>query len=80
MGLFTNRGWRRAREAAADPSIVEGTRRQVADQLTSWGLEHLVFTTELIVSELVTNSGPNVCWKKCPDLSARLSDVMRAGA
>jgi serine phosphatase RsbU (regulator of sigma subunit)/anti-sigma regulatory factor (Ser/Thr protein kinase) len=43
-------------ELAADPSIVAGIRRQVADQLTSWGLEHLVFTTELIVSELVTNA------------------------
>ncbi|WP_373310083.1 ATP-binding protein [Streptomyces purpurascens] len=31
-------------------------RRQVADRLTSWELEHLVFTTELIVSELVTNA------------------------
>ncbi|MFD3504174.1 ATP-binding protein [Streptomyces sp. NPDC058676] len=43
-------------EPAADPSIVAGIRRQVADQLTSWGLEHLVSTTELIVSELVTNA------------------------
>ncbi|MFF1402550.1 SpoIIE family protein phosphatase [Streptomyces sp. NPDC058294] len=43
-------------EVAADPSIVAGVRRRVADRLTSWGLEHLVFTTELIVSELVTNA------------------------
>ncbi|USQ84237.1 SpoIIE family protein phosphatase [Streptomyces phaeoluteigriseus] len=43
-------------ELAADPSIVAGIRRHVADQLTFWGLEHLVFTTELIVSELVTNA------------------------
>jgi serine phosphatase RsbU (regulator of sigma subunit)/anti-sigma regulatory factor (Ser/Thr protein kinase) len=43
-------------ELAADPSIVAGVRHRVADQLTSWGLEHLVFTTELIVSELVTNA------------------------
>ncbi|MEV1068092.1 hypothetical protein [Streptomyces sp. NPDC050263] len=43
-------------ELAADPSIVAGIRRQVADRLTSWGLDHLVFTTEMIVSELVTNA------------------------
>ncbi len=40
----------------ADPAIVAGTRRQVAGQLASWGLDDAVFTTELIVSELVTNA------------------------
>nr|WSX48447.1 SpoIIE family protein phosphatase [Streptomyces sp. NBC_00974] len=43
-------------ELAADPSLVARARTLVADQLTAWGLEDLVFTTELIVSELVTNS------------------------
>ncbi|MFD9306950.1 SpoIIE family protein phosphatase [Streptomyces sp. NPDC060048] len=43
-------------ELAADPSLVGRARTLVADQLTAWGLEDLVFTTELIVSELVTNS------------------------
>ncbi|MEU9237384.1 ATP-binding SpoIIE family protein phosphatase [Streptomyces subrutilus] len=43
-------------ELPADPSLVRRTRALVTDQLTAWGLEDLVFTTELIVSELVTNS------------------------
>ncbi|MET9465658.1 SpoIIE family protein phosphatase [Streptomyces sp. NPDC006544] len=43
-------------ELAADPSLVARARTLVADQLTAWGLDDLVFTTELIVSELVTNS------------------------
>ncbi|MFD9334649.1 SpoIIE family protein phosphatase [Streptomyces sp. NPDC060028] len=43
-------------ELAGDPSLVGRARTLVADQLTAWGLEDLVFTTELIVSELVTNS------------------------
>ncbi|MGW5249528.1 ATP-binding protein [Streptomyces sp. NPDC004129] len=39
-------------------------RRAAARQLRAWGLEHLVTTVELIVSELVTNAlrygeGPN---------------------
>ncbi|MGW5848737.1 ATP-binding SpoIIE family protein phosphatase [Streptomyces sp. NPDC055254] len=43
-------------ELAADPSLVGRARTLVAEQLTAWGLEDLVFTTELVVSELVTNS------------------------
>ncbi len=43
-------------ELAGDPSLVGRARTLVAEQLTAWGLEDLVFTTELIVSELVTNS------------------------
>ncbi|MER5728734.1 SpoIIE family protein phosphatase [Streptomyces sp. NPDC002138] len=43
-------------ELAADPSLVGRARTLVAEQLTAWGLEDLVFTTELIVSELVTNA------------------------
>ncbi|MGW2747381.1 SpoIIE family protein phosphatase [Streptomyces sp. NPDC001450] len=40
----------------SDPAIV-ATARTLADrQLTSWGLSELAFTTELIVSELVTNA------------------------
>ncbi|WP_328982876.1 ATP-binding protein [Streptomyces mirabilis] len=40
----------------SDPAIV-ATARTLADrQLTSWGLSDLTFTTELIVSELVTNA------------------------
>ncbi|MET8406465.1 SpoIIE family protein phosphatase [Streptomyces sp900116325] len=38
-----------------DPASVADTRSLVLRQLDEWGLEHLAFTTELIVSELVTN-------------------------
>ncbi|MFF2848785.1 SpoIIE family protein phosphatase [Streptomyces sp. NPDC058001] len=40
----------------ADPAAVAVARSEVADQLARWGGEDLVFTTELIVSELVTNA------------------------
>ncbi|THA25800.1 protein phosphatase [Streptomyces sp. RKND-216] len=40
----------------ADPAIVGQAREVVAAQLASWGLDDLVFTTELIASELVTNA------------------------
>ncbi|MGW6249434.1 SpoIIE family protein phosphatase [Streptomyces roseolus] len=43
-------------EFPADPSVVSTARRVVAERLADWGLEDLVFTTELIVSELVTNA------------------------
>ncbi|MER6426271.1 SpoIIE family protein phosphatase [Streptomyces sp900105245] len=40
----------------SDPAAVAGARRFASDTLTSWGLAELSFTTELIVSELVTNA------------------------
>lgn len=40
----------------ADPAVVSRAREQTMEQLTSWGLEELGFTTELVVSELVTNA------------------------
>ncbi|MFB7861266.1 SpoIIE family protein phosphatase [Streptomyces sp. NPDC056069] len=40
----------------SDPAAVAGARRFASDTLTSWGLDELSFTTELIVSELVTNA------------------------
>ncbi|MBT3153996.1 SpoIIE family protein phosphatase [Streptomyces sp. CHD11] len=40
----------------ADPAVVAEARRTATRQLTRWGLEELVLTTELIVSELVTNA------------------------
>ncbi|MET7766660.1 SpoIIE family protein phosphatase [Streptomyces sp. NPDC005393] len=43
-------------EIPADPAVVSQVRRNVTDQLMAWGLEKVVFTTELIVSELVTNA------------------------
>ncbi|MFD3499452.1 SpoIIE family protein phosphatase [Streptomyces sp. NPDC058678] len=39
-----------------DPAVVSEARAHASDQLTAWGLEKLVFTTELVVSELVTNA------------------------
>ncbi|MCX5337343.1 MULTISPECIES: SpoIIE family protein phosphatase [unclassified Streptomyces] len=40
----------------ADPAAVGRARADVARQLRIWGLEELDFTTELVVSELVTNA------------------------
>ncbi|MFF8715946.1 SpoIIE family protein phosphatase [Streptomyces sp. NPDC015184] len=39
-----------------DPAAVARVRREAARQLRAWGLEELVFTTELVLSELVTNA------------------------
>jgi GAF domain-containing protein/anti-sigma regulatory factor (Ser/Thr protein kinase) len=39
-----------------DPAAVSRARRLVAEQLDRWGLEELGFSTELVVSELVTNA------------------------
>ncbi|HEY2284412.1 MAG TPA: SpoIIE family protein phosphatase, partial [Streptosporangiaceae bacterium] len=40
----------------ADPQIVAQARASAVRQVTAWGLEDLAFTTELLVSELVTNA------------------------
>jgi serine phosphatase RsbU (regulator of sigma subunit)/anti-sigma regulatory factor (Ser/Thr protein kinase) len=40
----------------AEPAVVGAARHLAARQLSEWGLEHQVPTTELIVSELVTNA------------------------
>ncbi|MFF5701320.1 SpoIIE family protein phosphatase [Streptomyces sp. NPDC012794] len=40
----------------SDPAAVAGARRFASDVLTAWGLEEMSFTTELAVSELVTNA------------------------
>ncbi|MFF4253646.1 SpoIIE family protein phosphatase [Streptomyces sp. NPDC001663] len=40
----------------ADPAIVADARKEAARQLAEWGLEEFAFTTELVVSELVTNA------------------------
>lgn len=40
----------------ADPAIVATARRRAARQLSVWGLQDASATTELIVSELVTNA------------------------
>ncbi|MGW5425178.1 SpoIIE family protein phosphatase [Streptomyces sp. NPDC003943] len=39
-----------------DPSEVGAVRSRAAEQLEKWGLEELAFSTELILSELVTNA------------------------
>ncbi|MFE0132308.1 SpoIIE family protein phosphatase [Streptomyces sp. NPDC059037] len=40
----------------SDPAVVADARSLAGRQLTEWGLDELLFTTELIVSELVTNA------------------------
>ncbi|MCG0291148.1 ATP-binding protein, partial [Streptomyces sp. PSAA01] len=40
----------------ADAAAVAEARRNTTGQLLAWGLEETLFTTELIVSELVTNA------------------------
>ncbi|MFF7960766.1 SpoIIE family protein phosphatase [Streptomyces rubiginosohelvolus] len=43
-------------DVPSDPAAVAGARRFASETLTAWGLDGLSFTTELIVSELVTNA------------------------
>ncbi|WP_328382195.1 SpoIIE family protein phosphatase [Streptomyces sp. NBC_00400] len=43
-------------DLAADPALVSGVRAAVTRQLTEWGLHEVVFATELLLSELVTNA------------------------
>ncbi|MFF7972170.1 SpoIIE family protein phosphatase [Streptomyces sp. NPDC007905] len=40
----------------SEPTVVARARKHTSDQLSTWGLEEAVFTTELVVSELVTNA------------------------
>ncbi len=43
-------------EVPDDPAVVAAMRDAVTTRLTQWGLEEAIFSTELIVSELVTNA------------------------
>ncbi|GAB2851256.1 SpoIIE family protein phosphatase [Streptomyces deserti] len=43
-------------ELPADPAVVAEARKAATRQLALWGLDEVVFTTELVVSELVTNA------------------------
>ena len=43
-------------ELPAESAIVSQARTRAVHQLAEWGLEELAFTTELMVSELVTNA------------------------
>ncbi|MFJ9712873.1 SpoIIE family protein phosphatase [Streptomyces sp. NPDC101234] len=40
----------------SDPAVVSDARAFASDLLSAWGLEEMAFTTELVVSELVTNA------------------------
>ncbi|MBW5485720.1 SpoIIE family protein phosphatase/ATP-binding protein [Streptomyces bambusae] len=43
-------------EVPFEPSAVGTVRAEVGEKLTEWGLEALSFTTELVMSELITNA------------------------
>ncbi|MFE2426753.1 SpoIIE family protein phosphatase [Streptomyces sp. NPDC059373] len=43
-------------DLASDPAVVAGARALAVRQLAEWGLDDLAMTTELVVSELVTNA------------------------
>ncbi|MFJ4468119.1 SpoIIE family protein phosphatase [Streptomyces sp. NPDC089424] len=43
-------------DVPSDPAAVAEVRATVTRRLTEWGLEELAFTTELVLSELVTNA------------------------
>lgn len=43
-------------EVPSDPAAVARARSDATRQLAAWGLDEAVFTTELILSELVTNA------------------------
>ncbi|HEY9371755.1 SpoIIE family protein phosphatase [Streptomyces sp.] len=43
-------------DVPADPAAVGRVRQAASAQLAAWGLDAIVFTTELILSELVTNA------------------------
>ncbi|WP_433424262.1 SpoIIE family protein phosphatase [Microtetraspora malaysiensis] len=43
-------------DVPADPAAVSGIRTEVTRQLADWDLEELAFSTELVISELVTNA------------------------
>ncbi|WP_455771610.1 SpoIIE family protein phosphatase [Streptomyces hygroscopicus] len=43
-------------ELPGDPAAVARVRNEAARQLAAWGLEEFAFTTELILSELMTNA------------------------
>ncbi|NUP35512.1 MAG: SpoIIE family protein phosphatase [Streptomyces sp.] len=52
LGADQVRTW----QLPVDPAAVAGARRMASEQLAAWGLAELEFSTELIVSELVTNA------------------------
>jgi hypothetical protein len=43
-------------DVPGDPAAVAGIRADVTRRLGAWGLDEMAFTTELVISELVTNA------------------------
>jgi serine phosphatase RsbU (regulator of sigma subunit)/PAS domain-containing protein len=43
-------------DVPSDPAVVPSVRARCREKLAEWGLEGIAFTTELIISELVTNA------------------------
>ncbi|MCQ4084973.1 SpoIIE family protein phosphatase [Streptomyces sp. RB6PN25] len=43
-------------DVPSDPAAVAGVRADVTRRLSEWGLDEVAFTTELILSELITNA------------------------
>ncbi|GAU67070.1 putative protein kinase/phosphatase [Streptomyces sp. NBRC 110611] len=43
-------------EVPSDPAAVADARADLSRQLTRWGLDDMAFTTELVLSELITNA------------------------
>jgi anti-sigma regulatory factor (Ser/Thr protein kinase) len=43
-------------DVPSDPAAVATVRNEANETLAAWGLEELTFTTELILSELITNA------------------------
>ncbi|MCF3101991.1 SpoIIE family protein phosphatase [Streptomyces roseoverticillatus] len=43
-------------ELPSDPAVVSRARADVTRQLSDWGMDEAAFTTELILSELITNA------------------------
>ncbi|WP_328324045.1 MULTISPECIES: SpoIIE family protein phosphatase [unclassified Streptomyces] len=43
-------------DVPSDPAAVASVRADASRQLTDWGLDEIAFTTELILSELITNA------------------------
>ncbi|MFF4350116.1 SpoIIE family protein phosphatase [Streptomyces sp. NPDC001530] len=48
-------------DLSVDPAVVAEARKASTQQLSAWGLDELAFTTELVVSELVTNAIRYAC-------------------
>ncbi|MFJ3305315.1 SpoIIE family protein phosphatase [Streptomyces sp. NPDC086549] len=48
--------WVATWDIPADPALVAPIRKQAVEQLDAWALSQAAFTTELVVSELVTNA------------------------